>query len=133
MNERNKQIAEIFKEAGLIEKYGSGIGRIVNMFKRHGLKKPAFKECQDGFMVVVYGSTQKPTQEPTQKPTQKTALQTTIIKALKRNPYITRKALAKALDVSENTLKENLAKLKKTKIIIRFGPDRGGHWDILGE
>jgi len=36
---RNKQIANIFKEFGLIEKYGTGIKRILETFKIYGLKK----------------------------------------------------------------------------------------------
>jgi ATP-dependent DNA helicase RecG len=30
---RNKQIASVFKEAGIIEKYGSGIRRVLEAFK----------------------------------------------------------------------------------------------------
>jgi len=34
---RNVQVADMFKEAGIIERYGSGIGRIVDEFKACGL------------------------------------------------------------------------------------------------
>jgi len=51
---RNKKIAEVFKAAGLIEKYGSGIKRILNAFNSYNLPAPEFKEMSGGFMVTAY-------------------------------------------------------------------------------
>jgi ATP-dependent DNA helicase RecG len=51
---RNVQVADMFKEAGIIERYGSGIGRIVDEFKAFGLSVPEFREIGDGFMVTVF-------------------------------------------------------------------------------
>lgn len=56
---RNKNIAAIFKEAGLIEKYGSGIQRILLSFKQYGLNAPVFQDFQHGFRVVIYARTEK--------------------------------------------------------------------------
>ena len=56
---RNKLIALMFKESGLIEKYGSGIGRIKRLCKEHGLQEPKFEELQKGFRVTVYKATQQ--------------------------------------------------------------------------
>lgn len=56
-NARNKKVAEVFRAAGLIEKYGSGITRILNAFKAYGLPAPEFKEFCGGFMVTVYKKT----------------------------------------------------------------------------
>ncbi len=53
-NIRNKKIAEIFKEANMIEKYGSGIRRILEGFKAHGLPEPVFEEVGNGFRVTIY-------------------------------------------------------------------------------
>jgi ATP-dependent DNA helicase RecG len=50
---RNKKIAEIFKEAGAIEKYGSGISRIREGLRNHGLQEPVFEEIGNGFRVIV--------------------------------------------------------------------------------
>ncbi|MCK4762140.1 MAG: winged helix-turn-helix transcriptional regulator, partial [Candidatus Aminicenantes bacterium] len=76
---RNRLLAQVFKELGIIEKYGSGIKRVIEDFKAHGLKEPSFEEKQGGFYVVVssrtnavgadreiQGTTQK-TQDTTQK------------------------------------------------------------------
>ena len=51
---RNKLIALMFKECGLIEKYGSGIDRIKKSFKKYGLKEPLFEEKNRGFKVIAY-------------------------------------------------------------------------------
>ena len=60
---RNKKIAEAFKSAGLIEKYGSGIKRILNGFKEYGLPTPEFREMSSGFMVTVYKKTEQVTEQ----------------------------------------------------------------------
>jgi ATP-dependent DNA helicase RecG len=51
---RNRAIANMFKECGLIERYGSGIKRIRNACVKHGLAEPVFEEFQHGFHVVIY-------------------------------------------------------------------------------
>ena len=50
---RNKQINLMFKEIGLVEKYGSGIRRIINTCEKHGACKVDFFSVQHGFKVVV--------------------------------------------------------------------------------
>lgn len=50
---RNRKIADLFREAGVIEKYGSGIQRITNAFVNYGLQEPVFEEFQNGFGVTV--------------------------------------------------------------------------------
>ena len=51
---RNKLIALMFKECGLIEKYGSGIARIKKFCKEHNILTPKFEEIQKGFQVTLY-------------------------------------------------------------------------------
>ena len=51
---RNLQIASVFKEAGLIEKYGSGIKRVIRAFLNYELQEPLFEEIQGGLNVTVY-------------------------------------------------------------------------------
>jgi ATP-dependent DNA helicase RecG len=63
---RNKQIATLFKEAGLIERYGSGIKRILESFIKYDLRVPLFEELQKGFQVIVRQTTQKGTTIPPQ-------------------------------------------------------------------
>ncbi len=57
---RNKLIALMFKECGLIEKYGSGIGRIKKYCREHGFTKVKFEDVHKGFKVTIF---KKATQE----------------------------------------------------------------------
>ena len=51
---RNRAIANMFKECGLIERYGSGIKRIKNACAQHDITEPVFEEFQHGFSVTLY-------------------------------------------------------------------------------
>ena len=51
---RNKLIARAFKEIGLIERFGSGIMRILQICKDYGVKAPHFAEIHNGFNVTLY-------------------------------------------------------------------------------
>jgi ATP-dependent DNA helicase RecG len=53
---RNKKLAAMFKEAGFIEKYGSGIKRIQQQFIAYGLQPPLFENFQHGFRVLVFAN-----------------------------------------------------------------------------
>lgn len=129
---RNKQIADVFKESGIIEKYGSGIKRILKSFNISGLKMPQFKEEGEGFLVTVYNTTtQKTTQKNTQKTTQKKNIKHKIIDVIKKDKFATRSSIAETLQISPNTVKEYLAKLKKEMKIKRTGGDKGGFWEII--
>jgi len=117
---RNKQIASIFKEAGIIEKYGSGIKRIMEAFRLYNMPEPLFEEIQNGFRVTIF--------KTTQKTTQKISTRERIHEALKLNPKITRDELAVMLGRSANTIKEHLSRLKSEDRVERIGSDRDGYW-----
>ncbi|HDQ41682.1 MAG TPA: winged helix-turn-helix transcriptional regulator [Desulfonatronum sp.] len=53
-NPRNKQIAGIFKEAGLIEKYGSGIVRVHRTMLQAGAPAPLFEPMAHSFKVTLF-------------------------------------------------------------------------------
>ena len=120
---RNKQIAAIFKDAGLIERYGSGIKRVLESFALYGLRSPMFEELQEGFRVTVYLATQKTTQKTTSKDR--------ILELLQTAPKMTRADLAVQLSKSENTIKGHLATLKSEGRLKRVGSDKGGYWMVI--
>ena len=122
---RNKQIASIFKEAGIIEKYGSGIKRIMAAFRLYKMPEPMFEEIQNGFRVTIFK-----TQKTTQKTTQKISTRERIYEELKLNPKITREELADKLGKSVNTIKEHLSGLKSKDRVERIGSDRDGYWQV---
>jgi ATP-dependent DNA helicase RecG len=66
-NPRNKLLADVCKDMRIIEKYGSGIGRICDYFKRDGLPEPKFELISDGFQVTVFAWVQETIQETIQE------------------------------------------------------------------
>jgi ATP-dependent DNA helicase RecG len=123
---RNKQVAMLFKEAGIIEKYGSGIKRVLEAIRAYGLGDPSFEEIQDGFRVTFFKTTQK----ATQKTTQKKSTRDRILEILNENPNLTRNEMANLLGKSQNTIKGHLAKLKSQNRVERIGSDRDGYWKV---
>ncbi|MFH1619521.1 MAG: RNA-binding domain-containing protein [bacterium] len=145
---RNVQVADMFKEAGVIERYGSGIGRIVNEFKAYGLAAPEFREVGESFVVTVSKArlpchtpnlNQKkvgekvPEKVTVKVPEKVTANQAGILSEVTANPRITAKELANIVGISERKVKENISKLKVKALIKRVGPDKGGHWEVLSQ
>lgn len=118
---RNTAIAKMFKEVGSIEKYGSGIARIKQECKKHGILEPTFEEFQHGFKVTLYNRT---TQEI------KTSTREKICQLISNNNQITRIELAQKIGVSENAIKQQLAKLKKEGLLQRIGSTKSGHWEV---
>ena len=118
---RNKQIATVFKEGGIIEKYGSGIKRVLEAFNKYELPQPVFKETQKGFKVTVF--------KTTQKTTQKIQTRDQILELLGENPKMTREGLARAIGKSPNTIKGHIVKLKAEGKLKRIGSDRNGYWE----
>ncbi len=57
----NRQIAKITKEMGLIEKYGTGIKRVLDIFKNYGLPQPRFELIPEGFAVTVFSGNREST------------------------------------------------------------------------
>jgi len=54
---KNLKIAEIFKEIGLIEKYGSGIKRSIQKISSYGLPPPRIQEISWWIEVEIYDET----------------------------------------------------------------------------
>jgi len=52
---RNQRICEIFHQTKDMEKYGTGIGKMKKLMKKHGLEEPEFSEEGDFFVVKFYG------------------------------------------------------------------------------
>jgi ATP-dependent DNA helicase RecG len=123
---RNKQIAEIFKETGLIEKYGSGIKRVRVKFAECGLPEPEFQSMVDGMQITVYGtgSEKKDLNETVEKTVEK------ILNCIHDDPHMTLKNLAVKTGLTRRGVEWNLAELKRSGIIERIGPDKGGYWKV---
>lgn len=51
---RNRVLARVFKELNFIERWGSGINRMINLCKNASLKAPEIKETGDSVVLTFY-------------------------------------------------------------------------------
>jgi len=129
---RNKKIAEFFKEMGWIERYGSGVGRIINYFKEANMKVPEFRNISDGFQVTVFADEEK-SDVSEMLPDNLTDNQRMILENIKIKPNITSEELSEIVGVRANRIRDNLTKLKDKGIVERVGADKNGFWIIKYE
>lgn len=140
---RNKLITRVFKDAGIIEEYSSGLARVVNSCKENSNKKPLFRVDRTSFSVEIESldkdqlkkiGAEEQTRakvienipEGDKKTTQK------IIDLIKNNSEITRKELAEKIgNITEDGIKYHLNSLIKKGLLKRIGPDKGGYWEVL--
>lgn len=131
---RNKVIAEVFSRMGIIEKWGTGLQRIVDLAKQEGLKEPVFENNDSFFRVILYRGKEEAAQTTDQTiQTTDQTVQTTeqkIMNAIAEKPTITRKELAEKTGLSESGIKWQLDKLKKEQKILRVGGTFGGRWVV---
>ena len=131
---RNKKIAEFFKNLGLIEKYGSGIGRIVDYFKSEGLPAPEFKNISDGFQVTVFASSMKNNSEKSREKSRekgRVKSREKIIKVIESDVFITQNEIAEQVGLSVKGVEKHIQKLKAKGLLERIGPDKGGYWKVI--
>lgn len=122
----NKQIANLFKAMGMIERFGTGVKRVCNIFMEYGLPKPEWKLMPGGLGVKVFtnsvseGTTEKSTEKTTEK----------ILSLIKINPNITTDELAAQCGISSDGVYFHTKKLRDVGKIKRIGSKKGGHWEV---
>ena len=67
--------------------------------------------------------------ESSQKGSQKSSQK--ILSQLRANPEITIAELVTALALTDRAIKKQLEKLKSSGQVLRVGPDKGGHWEVV--
>jgi len=144
---RNRQIAKMAKEMGIIERYGTGIRRVRNMFIEYGLDEPQYEMISGGMAVTVFGlmfeeenkkistndsetvksSNQKSNQKSREKSREK------ILNLIENNTFITLNEIADATGLSIKGVEKNIQQLKDIGLIERIGADKGGYWKVKTE
>lgn len=126
-------IAEAFYLTKDIEKYGSGYIRIRKEIKEYPSMTFEYKEMGNGFIVHLKYNEQKistnvPKDDPVSDPVNDR--QKLIIDLIKKDRFITRESLANVCNISLETIKRDIRKLRKLKIVKRVGSDKTGYWEI---
>ena len=125
---RNKGIGAVLYDMGLIEQWGSGIGKMLKLCSLAGIPAPHFEEYQRGFLVEFRKDIY------TQEYLRKLGLNDRQIKAvdhIKENKIInlsSYKALIK--NVSEKTLYRDLQDLVDKKILKEIGEKKGRKYEL---
>lgn len=135
---RNRAIASAFAYMKIIEKWGSGIPRILRECSEYGLPEPEFIDFDGDFRVNMYR--QLPEKDwshtdDTKYDTNDTISEndTKILNLIRENPFITQAELKEKLQVSIVTVKRLMADLQKRGLIERQGSSRKGKWIIIGQ
>lgn len=130
-------VVEIFAYMKIIEKWGTGIPRILRECKEYGLKKPELIDFDGDFRVNMYRREEKSktTQTTTQITTQTTIKLTKndyeILQVIQNNPALSQKEIAMELGWTVDRVKYYLNKMKKQEAIRRIGSSHKGYWELL--
>lgn len=136
---RNKIIARVFREAGIIEQWGSGIPRIREACIKEGLKAPQLSEEGLFVRLTIYRRVNDPSKNRTIKDHELNDSKTMEIAKEKQYIYdllckdddLTLKQISKDMGISEASVQRRLDRLQKEKSIARIGSKKSGKWKIV--
>ena len=138
---RNPIIARVMYARKALEAWGRGIKLIMEECAEANLPEPQIVSA-GGYTKTVFmrpNGGSKTSQNAAKRAGLKTGLKTglksrdAIIYWLRSQPSITIEELMSKTGLSRNGIRWNLNQLKAAGLIRRVGPDRGGHWEIVGE
>lgn len=156
---RNKGIANVFSQMGLVEAWGSGIKRIFNCAREYGLPEPKIQEFDNMFRVELFRNissgqiesnsvkktewNQRKCGESSEKMRRKFGessekvrknelndIQKKIINILSIDARLPAAKIAEELCISSRSVEKNIRKLKEYGILVRHGSPRNGYWEI---
>ena len=131
---RNRAIANAFSYMKIIEKWGSGIPRIIRECQEYGLPEPELIDFDGDFRINMY-------RQPSliQAGTigtiigiKVTSPEERVLTIMKQNARVTQKELQKELGNSLRTIKRMIAELQDKGYIVRSGNNRSGEWIVKG-
>ena len=139
---RNPLIVDLFSRIHFGEKMGTGFNRMRQICKKENVPYPRIEYNENYFHITflqsieylkmagksILGDTQK---IPRKYPEGLTSNQINILKLLANNNRLTRIQLAEELNISPETIKKNIEKLKEKGLLKRIGSDKGGYWKVL--
>ena len=56
-----------------------------------------------------------------------------ILDLIKNNPFTSKKEMSENLGIRPSSIDKNITTLKKKGYLMRVGPAKGGHWEIVKE
>jgi ATP-dependent DNA helicase RecG len=138
---RNPLIAETMYKSKDFERWGSGIKRIYDECVSAGVRVE-FRKLKTGFVVMFYrpkweegeGLGQDHGGKSKVKSNEKSKVKSNekVIRLIVSNSAITVPEIAESLGLSLAGVEKIIRTLKQRERLRRVGPDKGGHWEVLG-
>lgn len=133
---RNKGLANIFSQMGLVEAWGSGIKRIFNSAGEYGLQEPKIQEFDNMFRIELFRNNAIRKESNNNKKIEKhrrkelNDTQKKIIKMLSKNNRLSARQMPEQIGISSRNIENNIRTLKKQGMLIRHGSPKNGYWEI---
>jgi predicted HTH transcriptional regulator len=110
---RNRVIGRVFKELRFIEQWGSGIGRMIEACREHGLPSPEFEEVGTHFHVTIgLQAQERPRVDD---------VEAQILKVVGKADGLSTKQVAEAVSLSTRSARTRLKTLVDKGLIIEVG------------
>ena len=125
---RNKAIANHFHLLGEIEKYGSGVTRVIQLFRDAGLQEPKFEILGGGLKVTVSSKkvADKVADKVTDKPEKQSPARARLLSFVKQNPGCSIGDMMNATGFSDSYVRKNLSILAKEGEVEHRGSRKTG-------
>ena len=144
---RNKGLANIFSQMGLVEAWGSGIKRIFNAAGEYGLQEPKIQEFDNMFRIELFRNNAIRKESNNNKKIEKhrrsigevsgieqqielNDTQKKIIKLLLEDNQLSAIKLADRIGIASRNIESNIKKLKELGILVRHGSPKNGYWEV---
>ncbi|MCK5688032.1 winged helix-turn-helix transcriptional regulator [Myxococcota bacterium] len=97
--------------------------------REHDIEAPEYDPGMAGLMLTFHANPQH-LAGVSEKASEKTSEK--ILELLKKNPVMALSEVAKSLNKSARAVEMQVANLKDKGRLKRIGPDKGGHWEVVG-
>mgnify|MGYP002624680134 CR=1 FL=1 len=158
---RNRAIANVFSQIGLIEAWGTGLQRIKNAAEEYGLPEPEFIEMPESFRVNLYrnplpvqgigltlaehrqnisdisvnvgnvGNVGDVGENVGEMSENDGDVKASVLRMITDNKKASASEIAKALSVTQRTVERYIKDLREEGHLVRHGSARGGYWEVI--
>jgi ATP-dependent DNA helicase RecG len=129
---RNEVIVQVLTDMGFVERLGYGIDRIMRLTREAGLPKPRFSETANGFRLTLVGAGERFAAKGFDRDRIQARLnerQEAALRFLDTNQRITNRDYHEMCsDVSEETIRRDLADLVEAGLLLRMGDKKGTYY-----
>ncbi len=143
--QRNRAIANVFNQMGLIEAWGTGLQRIREAAREYNLPQPEFIEMPESFRVNLFRNTlissefipktdtKTDTKTGTKTDTKTDSgsdMENRVVALMRGKPSITLEELAAKTGLSKSGVRYVIGKLREKEVVERAGGRKTGEWVV---